>query len=212
MAAEETPMSDTVAFYYNPMSRARIVHWMLEEVGAKYELKLMSFDKKDQKDPAFLAINPMGKLPTIVHRGTTITETAAICAYLADAFPEARLAPALTDPARGSYYRWLFFGVTCVEQAINDRMMNREPGRPGALSYGTYDDTMNTLEKALIPGRYLLGNLFTAADVFMASAIGWGFLTKSMPVRPVFESYKERCSDRPAFKRFFEQSAKLMKK
>lgn len=126
-------MSDTIKFYHNPMSRGRIVHWMLEEVGAKYEVQVLDFSKKEHKSPAYLAINPMGKVPAIVHKNTVITETAAICAYLADAFPKAALAPRLDDPSRGTYYRWLFFGTACFEAAIIDKMMARPAGeRQGA--------------------------------------------------------------------------------
>ncbi len=136
-------MSDKVIFYHNPMSRGRIAHWMLEEVGAPYETKILSFEKREHKAPEFLAVNPMGKIPAIVHRGTVVTESAAICAYLADAFPKAQLAPAPSDPARGTYYRWLFFGAGCIEPALVDKMFTRAPvERPGVLGYGNYEDTL----------------------------------------------------------------------
>jgi glutathione S-transferase len=140
---------DQITFYYNPMSRGRIAHWMLEEVGAPYRIELVRFDKGEHKAPAFLELNPMGKLPTIVHRGTVVTEAAAICAYLADAFPAAALAPATTSAARGTYYRWLFFGAGCIEPALVDKMFQRpQVDRPSGLGYGSYEDTMNALEKA----------------------------------------------------------------
>ncbi len=196
-------MADTIVFYTNPMSRGRIVHWMLEEVGAPYRMELLSFDKNEHKTPAFLAINPMGKVPTIVHRGVVVTEAAAICAYLADAFPKAELAPALDDPARGTYLRWMFFGAGCVEPAIIDRMLERPtPSRPMALGYGSYDATLNALEKAVSPGPFVLGERFSAVDVYLASQIGWGMGTKALEARPAFERYSARCTDRPAFKRF----------
>lgn len=205
-------MTDTATLYYHPFSRARTIHWMLEEAGAKYELKWLDLQKREQKDPAYLALNPMGKVPTLVHRGTAITEAAAICAYLADAFPEAKLAPAPTDPARGSYYRWLFWGAACLEAAIVDKGLSRPPAPAGHLAYGTYEDTLNTLEKAILPGTYLLGDRFTAADVFVASLVGWGLMTKGLEARPVFESYRDRCADRPGFKRYNDQTNQFVAK
>ncbi len=203
-------MNDTVVFYTNPMSRGRIVHWMLEEVGAPYRTELLSFDKNEHKTPAYLAINPMGKVPTIVHRGAVVTEAGAICAYLADAFPAAGLAPAFDDPARGTYLRWLFFGAGCVEAAIIDRMFDRPaPSRPMALGYGSYDATLNALEGAIEPGPFILGNRFSAADVYLCSQIGWGMQTKALEPRPAFQAYSARCSDRPAFQRFSAAAGKL---
>jgi len=200
-------MADNLVFYTNPMSRGRIVHWMLEEVGAPYRMELLSFDKNEHKTPAYLAINPMGKVPTIVHRGVVVSEAAAICTYLADAFPKAELAPALDDPARGTYLRWMFFGAGCVEPAIMDRMLERPtPSRPMALGYGSYDATLNALEKAVSPGPFVLGERFSAVDVYLASQIGWGMGTKALETRPAFERYSARCTDRPAFKRFSEAS------
>jgi glutathione S-transferase len=205
--AGTAPRNDEVVFYYNPMSRARIAHWMLEEVGAPYRMELVSFDKGEHKKPAFLAVNPMGKLPAIVHRNTTVTESAAICAYLADAFPAARLAPRIDEPARGTYYRWMFFGAGCVEAASIDRMLGRpQPERTTALGYGTYNDTLNALEKALIPGPYILGDQFSAADVYIGSQIGFGMMMKSVEARPVFQEYMARLTERPAHKRFNEQA------
>jgi glutathione S-transferase len=206
-------MSDEIIFYHNPMSRGRIAHWMLEEVGVPYRLELLSFEKGEHKSPEYLAVNPMGKIPAIVHRGTVVTEAAAICAYLADAFPAARLAPALDDPARGTYLRWLFFGAGCVESALVDRMCSRPPpDRPGALGYGSYDDTLNALEKAITPGPYILGDRFSAADVYIGSEIGWGLMAESLEPRPVFQSYVARCSERPAFQRCSAQNNELVAK
>jgi glutathione S-transferase len=121
-------MTDEIVFHHNPMSRGRIVHWMLEEVGAPYRIVLHSFDRREHKTPAYLAINPMGKIPAIEHRGIVVTEAAAICAYLADAVPAAGLAPAVDDPARGPYLRWMFFGAGCLEAALVDRMLETRAG------------------------------------------------------------------------------------
>ena len=195
-------MMERVTFYHNPMSRGRIAHWMLEETGAPYDVKILSFEKGEHKAPEYLAINPMGKVPAIVHRGTVVTESAAICAYLADAFPQSDLAPALDDPARGTYYRWLFFGAGCVEPALVDRLFARPPvDRPGALGYGNYTDTLNALEQALAPGPYILGERFSAADVYVGSQIVWGMMTKSLEPRSAFEQYAARLSERPALQR-----------
>jgi glutathione S-transferase len=198
-----------ITFYHNPMSRGRIAHWMLEEVGVPYTVKLLDFEKQEHKSPEFLAINPMGKLPTIVHGKTVVTEAAAVCAYLADAFPAAKLAPAIDDPARGTYYRWLFFGAGCVEPAVTDRMFSRPPARPAALGYGSYDDTMAALEYAVSQGDYILGDRFSAADVYVSSALGWGLMTKGIDPRPAFQAYVERTHQRPAVKRMMEQNEKF---
>jgi glutathione S-transferase len=128
-----------LTFFHNPISRGRIAHWMLEEVGVPYETNLLRFDRGEHKTPQYLAINPMGKIPTIKHRDTVITEAAAICAYLADAFPASQLAPPVDSPQRGTYYRWLFFGAGCIEPALVDHLFKRPPpDRPGALGYGSY--------------------------------------------------------------------------
>lgn len=203
-------MSDSIAFYHNPLSRGRIAHWMLEEAGAPYEVKLVRTDRKEHKSPEYLRINPMGKLPAIVHRGTVVTEAAAICAYLADAFPNARLAPAATDARRGTYLRWMFFGNGCLEPALVDRLLARpQVERTSTLGYGTYEDTLNVLENALAPGPFLLGGDFSAADVYVGSAIGWGLQVKSIEPRPAFLSYLGHCSERPAFKRMTAQNETL---
>lgn len=203
-------MSDEIVFYHNPMSRGRMVHWMLEEVGVPYRVELLRFDKGENKKPAFLAMNPMGKIPTIVHRGTVITETGAIIAYLADEFPTAKLAPAIGEAARGSYLRWMFFAQGCIEPAIIDRMLSRPPvDKPTALGYGNYDDVVHAVETALTPGPYILGSRFSAADVYIGSQLGFGMMMKSLDPRPLFQSYLGLLAQRPAYKRFTEQSDKL---
>jgi glutathione S-transferase len=195
-------MADKITFYHNPMSRGRIVHWMLEEVGAPYETKIVSLERGEQKKPEFLAVNPMGKIPAIVHDGTAVTETAAICAYLADAFPRAGLAPPIGDHARGTYYRWLFFGAGCLEPALVDKLAARpKVERESMLGYGNYETVLSTLEKALAPGPWILGERFSAADVYIGSAIGWGLRMKGIEPRPMFQKYFERCEQRPAQKR-----------
>ena len=206
-------MTDKVVFYHNPQSRGRIVHWMLEEAKAPYEVRVIDFDRKEHKSERYLAINPMGKIPAIVHRGTVVTESAAICAYLADAFPAAGLAPALDDPKRGTYLRWLFFGAGCVEPAVIDQLFSRPPpSRPSAMGYGNYADTVNTLEKALTPGPFVLGERFSAADVYLGSAIGWGLSMKAVEPRPAFGAYLGRVGQRPAYQRAMAQNEALAQK
>ena len=195
-------MADKLVFYHNPMSRGRIVHWMLEEVGAPYETRIIDLKKREQKSPAYLAVNPMGKIPAIVDGDTVVTETPAICAYLADAFPSAGLAPPVGDRARGTYYRWLFFGAACLEPALFDRAMGRPPvEREGMLAYGNYESAVGALEFALARGPWILGERFSAADVYVGAQVGWGLSMKSLEPRPVFQQYGERCAQRPAFKR-----------
>ena len=204
-------MSEEVVFYHNPMSRARMVHWMLEEIAAPYRIELVSFDKGENKKPAFLAVNPMGKLPAIVHRGTTITECGAIITYLADAFPAAKLAPAVSEAARGTYLRWMFFGQGCIDSALIDRMLSRPPvDKPTALGYGSYDDVLHALEMALATGPYILGERFSAVDVYLGSQVGFGLRTKSLEPRPIFLSYVALLAQRPAFKRCNEQGDQLL--
>lgn len=203
-------MGDEVVFYSSPFSRGRIVHWMLEEAGAPYRLEAVNLDAKEQKRPEYLALNPMGKVPTIVHRGTVVTECGAICAYLADAFPAAGLAPPIDSPARGTYYRWLFFAGCSFEPAIIDRMLSRPTAsRPGALSYGCYEDAVETLARALGPGPYILGREFSAADVYVGAQVAFGMMVKSLDPRPVFEEYTGRLQQRPAYKRFVEKSDQI---
>jgi len=204
-------MSDEVVLYSSPLSRGRIVHWMLEEAAAPYRYELVNLETRAQKQPAYLAVNPMGKVPAIVHRGNVITECGAICAYLADAFPAAALAPPLDSAQRGPYYRWLFFGACCVEPAVIDRMLARPTGsKPGALGYGCYEDAVDSLEQALEPGPFLLGSRFSAADVYVGSQIAFGLMVKALEARAAFQEYAGRLQERPAYKRFMEKNDQLL--
>jgi glutathione S-transferase len=205
-------MSRSIVFYHNPQSRAVMVHWMLEEVGADYETRLISFDKGEHKSPAFLAINPMGKLPAIVVDGTAITETPAIIAWLADAYPDAGLAPPPGSLKRAGWYRWLFFGGSCIEPAMVDQMLQRpEPSRKGAVGWGSYDDVVDTLETTLRDSPYLLGETFTAADLYVGSELNWGgmFGAPRLKESDVLQAYVRRVTDRPAYKRADEADRKL---
>lgn len=194
-------LADKVTLYFNPMSRARIAQWMLEEVGAEYELKPIDLKNGEQKSDWYLKINPMGKVPAIVHKGVVITEAAAICMYLGDAYPQAGLAPKLDDPARGTYVRWMFFAAGCIEPAVLEKKApRREPLHPGWLGFGSFDRVMDTLE-ALFANGFVLGERFSAADVYIASQIGWGLLQKDIDARPAFVDYHRRCTSRPAAQR-----------
>lgn len=192
-------MSDELIFYTNPMSRGRIVRWMLEEVGRPYTTEVLHFGTS-MKDPAYLAINPMGKVPAIRHGDTVVTEGGAICAYLADAFPEADLAPPPGDPARGSYFRWMFYAAGPVEAAVSNRALGFEvpAERKGMIGYGSYEDVMNALEYAVSQSDFVAGDRFTAADVYFGSQIGWGLQFGSIDKRAAFEDYWARISSRPA--------------
>lgn len=189
-----------VVFYTNPMSRGRIVRWMLEEVGRPYETKLLNWETGETKGPAFRAINPMGKVPAIVHDGVVVTECAAICAYLADAFPEAGLAPAASSPLRGPYYRWLFFGAGPIEQAAGAKALNLEPTveQSVMLGFGSIGDVLDTLEGALKGREYLVGDSFTAADLYISAHLSWGMSFGTIEKRPIFETYAARQAARPA--------------
>jgi glutathione S-transferase len=192
-------MSDELVFYTNPMSRGRIVRWMLEEVGQPYRTEVLDYGTT-MKAPAYLAVNPMGKVPAITHRGVTVTECAAICAYLADAFPQAGLAPALDDPARGTYYRWMFFAAGPVETAVTAKSLDllAPADKSRMVGYGSFDAVIDALESAVKAGPYILGDRFSAADVYVGSQIGWGLMFKSMPDRPAFRDYVARIMGREA--------------
>lgn len=191
-------MSDQLVFYTNPMSRGRIIRWMLEEVGQPYETKILDFEK--MKDAAYLAVNPMGKVPAIVHGDTVVTECAAICAYLADAFPQANLAPPVGSKLRGDYYRWLFYAAGPLEAAITVKSLGFEVSAEGKRSagWGDFGDVMDTLEKALTGREYLAGDSFTAADLYVGAHLGWGLQFGSIEDRQVFKDYAARMAARPA--------------
>ncbi|NIJ38660.1 glutathione S-transferase [Sphingopyxis panaciterrae] len=193
-------MAEELIFYTNPMSRGQIVRWMLEEVGAPYATRILDYGTS-MKDAAYLAINPMGKVPAIVHDGKAVTECAAICAYLADAFPEAKLAPATTD--RADYYRWLFFTAGPVEQAITAKHFGVEPDidQQRMAGFGSLAAALDTLESAVAGKAHVAGDGFSAADVYVGSQIDWGLQFGTIAPRPAFESYIAALRERPAYKR-----------
>jgi glutathione S-transferase len=192
-------MSDELVFYTHPQSRGRISRWMLEEIGQPYRTELVDYGTT-MKAPAYRAINPMGKVPALQHGDTIVTEGAAICAYLADAFPHADLAPPPGDRLRGPYYRWLFFAAGPIEAAASNKALGFvvPAGRERMMGYGSYDDVMNTLENAVSQGDYVVGDRFTAADVYVGSHIGFGLQFGTIEKRPAFERYWSRLNARPA--------------
>lgn len=193
-------MAEELVFYTHPMSRGRIARWMLEEVGAPYRTEILDF-ATSMKDPAYLAINPMGKVPAIRHGETTVTECAAICAYLADTFPDAGLAPPSGE--RGAYYRWLFFAAGPVEAAVTNKALGVEvpADKRGMAGYGSLEAVVSTLEKAVDRNEYLAGDRFSAADIYVGAQVGWGLQFGTIDKRPAFERYVARVTDRDAYRR-----------
>jgi glutathione S-transferase len=191
-----------LTLYHAAPSRSSIVHWMLEEVGEPYDLHLLSLQAGENRAPQYLAVNPMGKVPALRHGDVVITEAAAICTYLADAFPKAKLNIPIGDPRRGIYLKWLFFGPSCLEPAIQDRAFPRKEAPPrAAMGYGEYDTVMDVLAQAVSPGPYLMGEQFTAADVVIGAGLRWGMAFKLLPQRPEFVAYTGRLAERPALQR-----------
>lgn len=188
-----------LTFYTNPMSRGQIARWMLEEAGADYETVVLDYGTT-LKGAEYLAVNPMGKVPAIVHRGNIVTEGAAICAYLADVYPAARLAPE-GEAERAAYYRWLFFAAGPVEAAVTNNSLGWAPNeqQQRMAGYGTYDTVVDVLDRQVAASPYVCGERFTAADVYFGSQIIWGQQFGSLPKRDSFAAYAERLAARPAY-------------
>ncbi len=197
-------MAHDLVLYTNPMSRGRIARWMLEEIGEPYDVEILGFGTS-MKSESYKAVNPMGKVPAIAHGKTIVTECAAICAYLADAFPDKGLAPA--NSQRADYYRWLFFAAGPVEAAVSNKALGFEvpPERERMIGYGSFKDVMDTLELALRSNSYIAGDRFSAADVYVGSQIGWGLQFGTMEKRPAFEQYFGRLALRDAYQRAGEK-------
>ena len=199
-----------LTLYHAAPSRSSITRWMLEEIGEPYDIHLLSLTKGENRAPDYLAVNPMGKVPALKHGDVIITEAAAICAYLADEFPRAKLNVPVGDPRRGVYLKWLFFGPSCIEPAMMDRAFpRREEARRGALGYGDFDTVMDVMTKAAAKGPYLMGEQFTAADVVIGSTLRWGTMFKLLPERPEFSAYTSRLAARPALQRAEAQDKEL---
>lgn len=220
----------TMTFYTNPNSRGRMVRWMLEEIGCAYETVVMDYQPTSQADrwggaalavpmvadaddlrvSFFRDVNPIGKIPALVHNGQTITETAAICAYLADAFPEAGLAPVAAE--RAAYYRWMFFAAGPLEQAVTNHRagFNPEPDQEFFFGYGSYERTVDQLERAVLAQPFIAGERFTAADVYVGSHIGWGLGLGTLPPRAAFLAYAKKLMSRDAYKRAVAEDEALL--
>ncbi len=200
-----------LTLYHAAPSRSSIVRWMLEELGEPYDIHLLDLTKGEQFAPDYLAVNPMGKVPALKHGEAIVAEAAAICTYLADEFPQAKLSIPIGDKRRGQYLKWLFFGPSCIEPAMVDRAMPRsEQPRRGTLGYGDFDTVMEVTAKAVEPGPYLMGEQFTAADVVVGSTLRWGLMFKLLPERPEFIRYVGRLQERPALQRAVAADQDLM--
>lgn len=198
-----------LVLYHAVPSRGSIVRWMLEEVGEPYEIRLLDFKKEENRQPAYLKINPMGKVPALEHDGAVITEAAAICCYLADIFPKANLNIPLGDPRRGPYLKWLFFGPSCFEPAMTDQLLQRPAAPRGTAGWGDFPSVLNVLSDAVKPGPYLFGDRFTAADVVIGSGLRWGMQFKGVPDTPEFKAYVQRMNERPAMQRATRKDEEL---
>jgi glutathione S-transferase len=206
-------MMAALTLYHAAPSRSSIVRWMLEELGEPYDIQLLSLADGDQLKPDYLAINPMGKVPALRHGHVVITEVAAICAYLADAFPAKKLNIPIGDTRRGPYLKWLFFGPGCFEPAVIDRAAPRkEEARRAMLGYGDFDTTMNVVAHAVAKGPYIMGEQFTAADVVIGSQVRFGMMFKMVPERKEFMDYAARLAARPAAQRAQEKDNALAAK
>jgi glutathione S-transferase len=200
----------TVTLFHSPHTRSTGVLTLLEELGAPYTLELLNQSKDEHRAPAYLAINPMGKVPAVRDAaGGIVTEQVAIFLHLADLFPEAGLAPPLADPLRGPYLRWMVFYAASFEPAVVDRALSREPGQRAMSPYGDFDTVIDTVTAALAKGPFLLGERVSAADILWGTALGWTTAFKLVPERPEIMAYVRRIADRAAVKRAQEKDAAL---
>jgi glutathione S-transferase len=194
-------MADLTLYHANP-SRSAVALWMLEEIGQPYDIHKLDLQKGEQLKPDYLAINPMGKVPSLKHKDAVITESSAICTYLADEFPQAKLNIPVGNPQRGVYLKWLFFGPSVFEPAMTDAAFPRkEAANPAALGYRPFNQVLDIMAKAVSKGPFLMGEQFTAADVVIGSGIRYGTMFKLIPERKEFSDYIARFSERPALKR-----------
>ena len=201
----------SLVFFHNPHSRACMTRALLEELGAEYELCVIDFRKNEQRTPEYLTINPLGKVPAIRAGDDVVTETVALYVWLADLFPQAKLAPALDDPQRGTWLRWLVFYAACMEPAMVDKALKREPGPHMQSPYGDFDSVVATVAAAIERGPWLLGDRFSAADVLWGNALRWLTGFGMVEATPVIQSYVERVMARPAQQRAMQADAALAK-
>jgi len=206
--AESSPQ--LTLFHASPSSSS-VVHWMLEELGEPYKLEVLNLRAGDQRKPAYLAINPMGKVPTLKDGDVVVSEVAAICCYLADTYPKAKLAPPIGDKRRGDYLKWLFYGPSCLEPAMIDKALNRPPAPRTTAGWADYDTVIEVLRSAVGAREYLLGEQFTAADIVIGSGLRWGMLFKMFPDLPEFVTYVDLLKARPAMQRQLAKDEVLAK-
>jgi glutathione S-transferase len=200
-----------ITLFHSPHTRSTGALALLEELHAPYELRALNMKAGEQRQPAFLAINPMGKVPAVLHGDALITEQVAVTIYLADLFPEAGITPGLQDPLRGPYLRWLAFYGSCFEPALIDKALKREPGSPGMMPYGDYETTVRAVVDQLTKGPWLLGERFTAADVLWGTALFWTTGFGLVEAVPPIKAYVDRWNARPSVKRVGEIDAALLK-
>jgi len=198
--------------YHASPSRSATARWMLEEVGEPYDIEVLELGQGDQHKPAYLAINPMGKVPALADGDVIVTEVAAICCYLADTYSKAQLAPPIGDPRRGQYLKWLFFGPSCVEPAITDKALDRPTGQREMLGWADHDTVVRVLKQGVAQGPYLLGEQFTAADVVIGSGIRWALSFNILPELPEFLTYVDRLAERSGLQRQIAMDEALAKK
>jgi glutathione S-transferase len=202
-------MDRSVTLYHSPNTRSFGTLTLLEELGVPFDLRVLNMKAGEQREPAYLAVNPMGKVPAIKHGDAVVTEQGAIFIYLADLFPEAGLAPAIGDPLRGPYLRWLVFYGSSFEPALIDRALGHPPARPSMVPYGDYDTMLNTLVAQLSKGPYILGERFSAADILWGTALAWTTMFKLVPELPPIMAYVERMNGRPSVARARARDAAL---
>ena len=200
-----------LTLHHSPNTRSTGALILLEELGAPYQLHLLNMKAGEQRQAAYLAINPMGKVPAVTHGDALVTEQVAVFLYLADLFPQAGLAPAIGDPLRGPYLRWMAFYGSCFEPALIDKAQKREPATPSMSPYSDYDTMLKTLTDQLGKGSYLLGERFSAADLLWGTALSWTVMFGLVPELPVIKAYMERVNTRPAVLRARAKDAELAK-
>lgn len=201
-----------IIFYHSPNTRSAGTRILLEELGAPYEIKVINMKAGEQRQADYLAVNPMGKVPAIRHGDALITEQVAIFIYLADLFPKAGLAPAIGDPQRGPYLRWMVYYGSCVEPAVVDKAMKRDPAPLAMCPYGDYDTMLKTLVDLLAVGPYVLGERFSAVDILLGTALTWITNFELIPKLPAIVEYIGRVNARPSVAKIKALDAELAAK
>jgi glutathione S-transferase len=202
-------LDSEITLYHAPNTRSTGVRILLAELDAPHRLHVLNMKAGEHREPAFLAVNSMGKVPALTRGDAVVTEQAAIYLYLADLFPDANLAPAIDDALRGPYLRWMVYYGSSFEPAVIDRALQREAGPRAMSAYGDFDTVMATLLGALAKGPYLLGDRFSAADILWGTALGWTTSFKLVPEHPTIRDYIARVNSRPAATRIAAEDAAL---